>query len=308
MCSKDRLRELERIGKFLLLLIDDFDAAIYSNQEYPDQEMQQFLSECRKLAIYSGREISMIVTSKKRLNEINTTLFAGNQSPWYNHYLFEQIKPFDDAEIEQLFQPFNKQVESADRQLLNEITGGNPYLLQIAGSLIYREINTKQLPDLDNLVQNFESSTQQFFDSIWKLCSKNEQILLMLMALSKLKGRLHDRRKYDLKGVEQIFSQHGRVLRNLEEQGVIKKAVNNDTIPYLFTSSLMEKSVIHEIWNSNEDALINRQKEFLNLMSHQQTESMKNGIIWVGNHKNDVTSALKFIYPILGKIFKLLLP
>lgn len=61
----------------------------------------------------------------------------------------------------------------------------------------------------------------------------------------------------------------------------------------------MEKWVIQEIWNSDDDLLTKRQKEFLNLMSHQQAENMKNAIVWVGNHKNDVISSLKFIYPIV---------
>jgi hypothetical protein len=39
-------------------------------------------------------------------------------------------------------------------------------------------------------------------------------------------------------------------------------------------------------------------------MSHQQAEKLTNAIRWVGNNKNDVISAFKFIAQGIGMIFK----
>ncbi|MEH2364556.1 AAA-like domain-containing protein [Nostoc sp.] len=308
--SRDSLRqflgELGQRKKFLVLLVDDYDRTLVENQEYSEENMQRFLSECRNLAIYSveaKRNLSIIVTSKKRLNDLSPPLNI-NQSPWYNHYLFRQIKPFDNTEIEQLLQPFNKPITAELRQAIGEIAGGHPSLLQIASFLLYQNLRNDSPPQIEEFVREFESSTKQFFDNTWQRCDDKERNLLMLMALAKLRGRLHERRRYDLKDVDLIFTQSERNLTNLEEQGVIKRVSNNVNIPYLFTSSLMEEWVIQEIWNSDEDSLRNRQREFLNLMSHQQTENMRNAIVWVGNHKSDVLSALKFVYPIIDKILK----
>ncbi len=306
--SRDSLRqllgELAQRGKFLVLLVDDYDVALAQSQQYSEDNMQQFLSECRNLAVYSEpkRNLSIIVTSKKRLNDLGPRLNP-NASPWYNHYLFRQIKPFDNTEIEQFLQPFNKPITTELRQAIEEIAGGHPSLLQIASFLLYQELRNNTLPQIEEFVKEFESSTQQFFDSTWQRCNPKDQNLLMLMALAKLRGRL-EKRRYDLKDVDLIFTQSERNLTNLEEQGVIKRTASNGDISYLFTSSLMEKWVIQEIWNCDEDSLKKRQKEFLNIMSHQQAENMKNAIVWVGKHRNDVISSLKFIYPIVEKIIK----
>ena len=301
--SRDNLRqvlgELRRKQKLLVLLIDDYDIALAEHQEYSDENMQRFLSECRNLAVHAEgeRNLSIIVTSKKRLNDISPRLNP-NQSPWYNHYLFRQLKPFDNTEIEQILKPFNKPITTELRQALGEIAGGHPTLLQNAGFYLYRVSQT------EDFINDFERNTQPFFDIFWQRCNSKEQNLLMLMALSKLRGRLHQRRRYDLTDIELILTQNDRILNSLEEQGVIKGVLNNGNKTFIFTSSLMEKWVIQEIWNSNDDSLIQRQKEFLNLMSHQQSENMKNAIVWIGKNKDDVISSLKFVYPIIEKIIK----
>ncbi|MEH2114509.1 ATP-binding protein [Nostoc sp.] len=306
--SIDSLRqllvELAQRGKLLVLLIDDYDVALVQTQEYSEENMQQFLSECRNLAVYAQprQNISMIVTSKKRLNDLGPRLNP-NASPWYNHYLFRQIKPFDNMEIEQFLQPFNKPITADLRQVIGEISGGHPSLLQIASFLLYQELRNTTLPHVEEFVRKLESSTQPFFDNTWQSCNLKDQNLLMLMALAKLRGRL-ERRRYDLKDVDRIFTQSERSLTNLEEQGVIKRIANNGNISYLFTSSLMEKWIIQEIWNSDNDLLTKRQKEFLNLMSHQQAENIKNAIFWVEKYRNDVISSLKFIYPIVETLIK----
>ncbi|MBD2359911.1 AAA-like domain-containing protein [Anabaena minutissima FACHB-250] len=309
--SKDSLRqilrELGKNQKLLVLLIDDYDIALDEHQEYSEQSMQQFLGECRNLAVHSegSRNLSIIVTSKKRLNDLSPRLNP-NQSPWYNHYLFRQIKPFDNTEIEQLLKPFNKPITAELRQALGEIAGGHPTLLQNAGFWLYQDLKHNNQPQIEEFIQEFERNTQPFFDSLWQRCNNKEQNLLMLMALSKLRGRLHPRRRYDLKDVDLILTQNDRILTSLEEQGVIKRVVTNGSNTSNFTSSLMEKWVIQEIWNSHDDSLKQRQKEFLNLMSHQQSENMKNAIVWIGKNKNDVIASLQFVGNIVQKIMQFL--
>ncbi|MEH1823907.1 MAG: ATP-binding protein [Nostoc sp.] len=307
--SIDSLRqllvELAQRGKLLVLLIDDYDVALVQSQEYSEENMHQFLSECRRLAVdtQSKRNISIIVTSKKRLNDLELS-FNPNASPWYNHYLFRQIKLFDNTEIDQFLQPFNKPITADLRQAIGEIAGGHPSLLQIVSFLLYEELCNDISPQVEEFVRKLENSTQRFFDNTWQRCDSKDQNLLMLMALVKLRDRL-GKRRYDLKDFDLIFTQSERSLTNLEEQGVIKRTANNGNISsYLFTSLLMEKWVIQEIWNFDDDLLTKRQKEFLNLMSHQQAENMRTAIVWVGKHRNDVISSLKFIYPIVEKLIK----
>ncbi|MDQ2097695.1 MAG: ATP-binding protein [Tychonema bourrellyi B0820] len=287
------LRQLGQKNKFLVLLVDDYDAALRPNEQYTEADMEQFVTECRSLAVNSEERkyLSMIVASLKRLNELGPQL-RSNASPWYNHYLFQSLKPFNKTEIAQLLGgiPVKRELRDA----IEEIAGGHPGFLQMAGFFIYIELRTGKRPDVQAFSTNFERDTQPFFHSIWARCSEQEQTLLMLMALSHLKGRLHNKKHFDLSGMDLIFTQRERELTKLEEAGVITR-VAEGRVPYSFTSSIMERLVIQEIWNSDRVFLQERQKVFLNLMSHAQVKKFQTAINWLWNKKNKVPPTLEWL-------------
>ncbi|MBF2062952.1 MAG: ATP-binding protein [Calothrix sp. C42_A2020_038] len=296
--TKDDLRQILKVlgrkNKFLVLLIDDYDVALNTNEYYDEKAMQKFLSECRNLAVHSaeGQYLSTIVTSRERLSESGPQLNP-NASPWYNHYLFLQLKPFNNLEIDQIL----KILRIPDlREAIRETTGGHPALLQIAGFLLYRDLETANAPSMEAFVKEFESTSQPIFQDIWKRCSENEQTLLMLMALSALKGRLHQQRQFDVSGIEFIFSQKERELSKLEEQGIINHTSNEEKTKniYFFTSSTMERWVIQELWQTDEKWLDARQKVFLNLMSKEQREKINKSIQWLWNNRKELPSVLEW--------------
>ncbi len=305
--TKDSLRwilhKLGKQDKFLVLLVDDYDAALHENKQYTHKEMEQFLSECRNLAVQSRERqyLSMIVTSLQRLNELGPQLNP-TKSPWYNHYLFQRLKPFNNAEIAQFISPLRT---PEVRDAIREIADGHPTLLQIAGFLLYRELKTDKVPDLQSFTDEFESSTTQIFQTIWSRATEVEQTLLMLIALSNLEGLLHEKRQFDLSGIDLIFSQRERELSKLEEQAVIAHKVNKQTRMYSFTSSIMETWMIQQVCNVDEESLKSRQKVFLNLMSHKQAEKLTNAILWLGKHKDYVISNFKLIPQGMDVLLKL---
>jgi hypothetical protein len=286
------LRKLKVQNKYLVLLIDDFDVALDTNEQYDEDDMQRFLSECRNLAVHSaeGQHLSMIVTSLKRLNELGPKLNS-NASPWYNHYLFLRLKTFNNSEIDHIF-PILQIPEL--RKAIKENTGGHPFLLQMFGFLIYRDLLTKNAPSVEKFVSELESATQPFFQTIWNMCSEVEQTLLILMALSSLKGHLHIKRQFDISGIELIFSQRERELIELEEQGVITFIINEEKRVYSFTSSIMEHWVIQKIWQTDEKWLQAREKVFLNLMSRQQMDKFTTAIKWIWNNKDTMPTIVEW--------------
>jgi AAA domain len=286
------LRKLGRESKYLVLLIDDFHVPLDTNEQYDEDAMQRFLSECRNLAVHSaeGQHLSMIVTSLKRLNELRPKLNP-NASPWYNHYLFLRLKTFNNSEIDHILQI----LRIPDlREAIKENTGGHPSLLQISGFLLYRDLVTANAPSVDKFVRDFESGTQQIYQNIWDRCSEVEQTLLMLMALSALKGRLHKQKQFDVSGIELIFSQRERELIKLEEQGVVTHTVDEEKNIYSFTSSTMERWVIQELRQIDEKWLQSREKVFLNLMSRQQLEKLNIAIKWLWNNQDKIPQIMEW--------------
>ncbi|WP_138497037.1 ATP-binding protein [Nostoc sp. PA-18-2419] len=304
--TKDSLRQILRKlkvqDKYLVLLIDDFHVALETNQEYDEDAMQKFLSECRNLAVHSaeGQHMSMIVTSLKRLNELGPKLNP-NASPWYNHYLFLRLKTFNNLEIDDIFKILRV---PELREAIKEITGGHPSLLQISGFLLHRDLLTANAPNVDKFVNEFESVTQQIFDNIWQRCSEVEQTLLMLMALSALKGRLHKQKQFDVSGIELIFSQREAELIKLEEQGVVTHTVHEEKNVYSFTSSTMERWVIQQLWQTDDKWLQAQEKVFFNLMSRQQMNKFTTAVKWLSKNQDKIPKIIEWFGKLVAALPK----
>ncbi|MFM7793721.1 MAG: ATP-binding protein, partial [Microcystis panniformis] len=92
------MRLLKEQGKFLVLLIDNYDVTLRPNSQYTKADIDTFVSQCRTLAQSEEQNISIVVTSSRRLSQIGPEL-TPDKSPWYNGYLFENLKPFTNQEV-----------------------------------------------------------------------------------------------------------------------------------------------------------------------------------------------------------------
>ena len=296
-------REIGKQAKFLLLLLDDFDVALHPNPHYSQEEMLGFLYQFRDLAVHreESRYLSTIVTTFRRLNELGPQLdFAG--SPWYNHYLFQLLKPFSQKEAVSLFfregSPLYIPVPLKLRPAILKIAGGHPALLQNAGHILHYSLKDGKIIDVDQFIRDFQSQTMHFFRDTWRFSTEIEQVLLMLIALANLEGRLNDR-SYAISDLDRIFSQRQRELLDLEERGIIQSTEEQGKRSYYFASSMMEWWVLQELENSDKEQIKQRQKVFLQLMSRRQITQFKKATQELWKHRK----AVQAILDILRKLF-----
>ena len=295
--TKDHLRYiLRKIGeqkKFLVLLLDDYDATLNSHSRYTETDVEVFLSECRNLAYHleERKYLSMIVTSLRRLNEKGPSLTTDG-SPWYNHFLFQRLKQLNDKEIGMLLS--GMQMTREIRDGIEEIAGGNPALLQNTGFLLYSKRRSGETLNAEIFAKEFIAATEHFFQDTWQLANELEQALLMLIALYQLKGRVQKTR-YDLSDISVVFSQKERELIDLEERCVIKRTVEQEDTNYSFISTIMEWWVIKEIENTNIEILKQREIVFANFMSRKQVDKVKDVINYLSEHKEAIKSIAKWV-------------
>jgi hypothetical protein len=294
------LRKIGQHDKLLVLLLDDYDAALCPNENYSEGEMLTFLSEFRNLAVNGeeSRYLSTIVTSFRRLNELGPKIMPSS-SPWYNHYLFQPLKPFTENDIASWFY-LQDRIPQDLRDGVHEIAARHPALLQNSYYLLHNSLRIKQIPNVEEFVKDFQSATEHIFRNSWVLSSEDEQILMMLIALSHLEGRLNKKRSYDLGDIDIIFSQKSRELRDLEERGIIEYTVKQGKFVCFFTSSMMERWVIMEIENSTPAKLAEREKVLLNLMSRKQAEKIKVVMLEVWKYKDALQSAVGWLGQLVG--------
>jgi len=280
------LRYLGKQNKFLVLLVDDYDAALRSQEGYGDSDIAMFLSDCRNIASHARERqfLSMVVTSLRRLNELGPKL-KPDGSPWYNHYLFQPLKPFLESEVTALLGGLP--ITPALQEEIRAITAGNPALVQIAGFLSYEGFQTGFL-DVDAFIIDFQQATEDHFESVWNLSTTVEQALLMLLSIFNLSEEIHSN-CFNLDTinvvVDRVLSRSEQELRSLKDHNIIKSQSGVERGHYQFSSSMMEWLVIRKIQNRDKETLKRDQGMFLNLTDAQSTEMLMNIIHELQLHK-----------------------
>lgn len=302
-CFRQILRKIGKQNKYLLLLIDDYDIALYSHESYTEAIMLTFLSEFRYLAAHSKEKqyFCTIVTTFRKLNKLGPKVLPSG-SFWYNHYVYNPIKPYPIAEVRRVF--FNStsrcyiRVPQSLQDGILDIAHGHPALLQNAGHLLHGKLQEGKTPDINTFAKDFQIRTQHIFDNFWKRSNEDEQILMMLIALSNLEGKLRDK-KYAIGGIENIFSKKAREIIDLEERGIIKQIESEGERIYVFTSSLMEWWVLKELENISgrklDEELEKREKIFFQTMSREQANKVRGVIKLAQDNQKTLQTAFTWI-------------
>lgn len=307
--TQDSLRAvIRRIGEqnqTLLLILDDFGVALEAHDSYSQEQMEKFVYGLRKLVLDQalGSYVSTVVASYQRLSDMGPPIPAGHSS-WYNHYVFRPLKPFTLLEVDGLLSLMPEGWTLELKQGVREMAGGHPALLQTACFLLHNTWQNWQQPDINTFGREFVSATEHFYRNAWLASSEEERWILVLLALSNLGGRLNKQREYRLDGVEIILSQKDRVLRNLEDRGVLRHNQEAGRDIYTFASSVMEWWIIQEILNQTEEPqLAERQKILLNL-SNKQVRQLQAILKQVWQHRDIVKSVVGWLGELAGAFAK----
>jgi hypothetical protein len=260
---RDIRQILKYIGekdKFLLLILDDYEKILrtpesYSKDYKKSQEMQTFLSGLRNLAVHSteGQYFSTVVAAFRRLDQLGPGLPRGG-SPWYNHYLYVDLKPFSQEDIDNYF--FNPNghffisiPDNISKKEVLEITGGSPRLLQYAGS-IFSEPDPNI--DINIFKEKFKNRTEQIYKDIWRELTTDEQDILKLIIISNSNGEVSGKH-FDLDDIDKDFEAHKSKLTTLQQKGVIYNKQEQEPDKYNFSSSLMQDFVRQQFDKSPSD-------------------------------------------------------
>ncbi|MFM7580866.1 MAG: adenylate/guanylate cyclase domain-containing protein, partial [Microcystaceae cyanobacterium] len=204
--SINSIRQLDEVlppiihnRQFLLLLLDDYQNALLPNYQYTDGDISNFVNQMRSFCTQkiANEGLVFMVISSRPLSDIGPSL-RPNGSPWFNHYLFEDLLSLSEEERSHLLRPLNLTIEWRSR--IQRIADGHPALLQKVSYQLYQSL------DLELFCTNFPLNALPFFQGDWQLATEIEQNLLILLVLINLPHRL-GRTLYDLGHIAIAFSQ-----------------------------------------------------------------------------------------------------
>ena len=285
------LRQILNNNQFLLLLVDDYETALLPNYQYTNDDVHDFVAQMRAFCTSNANagSVSMIVTSSRPLSEIGPPL-KPNGSPWFNHYLFEDLPPFSKEERNRLLASLTIEIEWRNR--IERIADGHPALLQKVGYQLYQSL------DLERFCTKFPLNALPFFQGNWQLATEMEQNLLILLVLINLPHRL-GRGLYDLGHIVIAFSQREIILTGLVKRGILTPIVpeTSSHISYRFSSSLMEWWILQEqLTTIHEPDLATRLMSFVSIIGTEQTERVRLAFTWIASHQDQITSFVLEIF------------
>jgi tetratricopeptide (TPR) repeat protein len=271
------LRVLATRGRKVVLLLDDFDVALAVREDYSQEDVQRFLRYLRSV-MTDRASISIVIATRKSPPELVPSPTA--ESPWYNYYIFVRLKPFDDSEVAELAAqlPARFAPEPGVKEWARLISGDWPYLLQAAFS-VYFSLRSQDRPfEMADATAEVASTAETIFPMIWEDCSKQEQMLLTLLALRDWERRTEAAqaafREYDL-----VLSQYDPDLENMQNRGLV---VSHQRDRYVLRSSLMAWWIIKRIEGLRQEELAQHSLVFFQFLNQHRATELQGGLmkIW----------------------------
>lgn len=298
---KQILQQIKDQGKFLVLLLDNYDRIFDQNQNHDNQEILKFIKHLEYLKEL-GNPLSIIMAASKNLSEI-----ASIDIRDYLLYPSQSLKTFRNIEIYDLWNRMPDSLRNQEnlRENVQKITGGYPALIQLLCFSLYNHhsINGKEAVTSTHelLKSDFNNRAEQTLQSIWESLNDRQKILLTLIALYHVGGKI-DRINYNISDIKNILtnSKHKSNLEELKKNGIILlDHVESENNIYYFAASVMQEWIIRKIANSNLEEVVNREKVFFN-MTREQLRNLTNGIQFISENFENVKNFAGGISTILN--------
>lgn len=265
------LEVLYATGQSLVLLLDEFEWVVKKDAKNLPAT-RDFLSGLRALINITPNVLSLITATRLPLNVLCHGIITGEGSPFYNNFVFRRLQPFRPHEVEQLIERAltgtDMTFDEQDRAYISQVAGTHPFLVQVAGSLLFeaksqnlsiaddsQAVGTRSIADDYRAIgTRFEEEARHHFSQLWEFSSPEEQTLLLLVAWQQYakewgSNALPDRGTYD-----RLLRRCERDIIRLAERGLV---VNVETTPRIF-SSVFAWWVMNEMRRGSEEDLQRR--------------------------------------------------
>jgi len=280
------LDEISRRGQVLVLLLDEFEWVIRTDDDN-EPITRDFLSALRALMNRTPKALVLIVATCRELHELCRPIkFIG--SPFDNEFTFRRLRPFTRREIDQLLDNALKgtgiEFTLEERDFVCSLAGTHPLLIQLAGSTLleFRMQGLETAPNSELIRAEFEELARYHLSQLWENCSREEQMLLTVLALKRSGEREKSKWAYDGVAFERICRRHERTLKDLLKRGLIAQVGKSITV----CPATFESWVIREIRNADKEEFAKRETLMFDLLPRDEAEQVTNVMRRISDREN----------------------
>ncbi|MEW6405554.1 MAG: hypothetical protein AB1649_27490, partial [Chloroflexota bacterium] len=265
---------------------------------HPVLNKAEFFGGLRSLSSLSGGALVLVIASRQSLTALNaeTQQYNRTGSPFFN--IFDEITlgAFSKAATDEILNLAGDRFTPDDRDYINHLAGGHPYLLQTTASALWEAYEDGE----EDAQKRYRITGEVLFDQAaltisdtWRLWSPEMKKAFATIALDEIPALL-GKREFDVDSLVVSLSGYQPELRDLKKRGFIIEDVNLlggwRVRPRIFTAWLTDE-LMHALRDKDElGKWLFEQEwgEFLKQSEKQQLVGMAQGISRF--LKNGVTS------------------
>jgi hypothetical protein len=214
----DVFETVDRLDHHIVLLLDEFDCVTRNPHFGPD-----FFTGLRGLAI--NHCLSLVTSSQRHLIELCHSPEV-RSSPFFNIFATVHLRPLSDGDAVALIQSgltdTGVAFDDSEMNLALNLSGGHPFLLQLACHLLYRAHNdpTASNDRLTPVRDRFIAEAANHFAIYWHTSDDSERIVLTVFAiLNRSDGST--RSQFRVEELRSLYSQTEPALTRLEQRGLV---------------------------------------------------------------------------------------
>lgn len=204
----------------IVLILDEFGSFL----DHPKLHSTDFYGRLRSLST-RFESLVLVLASRYPLEKLHkeTIKFNPSGSPYFNYLAPLVLKPFSDTEIDGLLKLAGRRFTKQEKQFIQNLSGGHPYLLQVAASALWesyadneKDANARQKKVSDELYREANDT----LNASWDLWSPKTKIAFMIVALDEI-PLLLPTRSFDMITLVKQLDDFEPEIRFLAEQGYI---------------------------------------------------------------------------------------
>lgn len=138
---QDLLDDLDRAGRVLVALLDEFECVIRTGTERAEQTTRHFLGMLSSLGRRTPRAFAMVIATEQPLTSLGENLGVWRGSPFPTIFISQELSAFTRQEADELFDRAlagtGVTFSEEERRLIYEQTNGHPARLQAAAAAVF---------------------------------------------------------------------------------------------------------------------------------------------------------------------------
>jgi hypothetical protein len=211
--------QLEKEDRKLILILDEFDRILHE----PGLSRAEFYGGLRSLASRYN-SLVLIIAARQSTDTLNSSTqeYSRTGSPYFNFMEEITVSTFTDKDVEQLLAKAS--FSEKEQQYLADLSGGHPYILQVAANFWY-ELHAEQRDPAqycEAVVWQAFHQVESILRNTWRLWSPYQQMAFTMAALEAMPGLL-SQREFDVNRLLDDLPDVGPEQRQIIQRGFLRE-------------------------------------------------------------------------------------